>query len=63
MPPGIGFAEAAAICDGGLNALAALRRGVSIRIWSRLLAGAFSTAQNTVINYSPARGHCRFGRN
>jgi NADPH:quinone reductase-like Zn-dependent oxidoreductase len=26
MPPGVGFAEAAAICDGGLNALAALRR-------------------------------------
>jgi NADPH:quinone reductase-like Zn-dependent oxidoreductase len=26
IPPGVGFAEAAAVCDGGLNALAALRR-------------------------------------
>jgi NADPH:quinone reductase-like Zn-dependent oxidoreductase len=25
-PPGVGFAEAAAVCDGGLNALGALRR-------------------------------------
>jgi NADPH:quinone reductase-like Zn-dependent oxidoreductase len=40
MPPGVGFAEAAAICDGGLNALAALRRAGLRREQEILIYGA-----------------------
>jgi len=54
VPPGAGFAEAAAVCDGGLNALAALRRA-GLRKGQKILvygaSGSIGTAAVQLARY------------